>query len=134
MPGIGYAYCASASSTIPASITTAPSAVSRTRCASPKKSTPTAIAKRISTCLTASTYEERVSVYALPWLRVVSAAKRPSATNSFKWRGTAGKWRAAGRGGGGGLVGAAAREGGGRPRPAGAARGAPLLLCPHPAA
>ena len=56
--------------------------------------TPTAIAKRISTCFTASTYEESVSVYACPWVIVVSAAKSPSATNSRQYRGTARKWRA----------------------------------------
>ncbi len=43
------------SSAMPTSITPAPSEISRTRCCSPKTNAPIARAKRISTCLTAST-------------------------------------------------------------------------------
>src|SRR5205085_3418979 len=73
---------ASARRTMPINITTAPAADSRTRCASPNTKTPMAIANRISTCLTASTYDDSVIVYAFAWRIVVSAAKRPSETNS----------------------------------------------------
>src|SRR5262249_40040224 len=60
-------YVASTSSAIPTSITTAPTADSRTRWTSPNRMTPIAMAKMISTCLTASTYDDNVIVQAAPW-------------------------------------------------------------------
>src|SRR5262249_30402032 len=75
---------ASDSSTTPASITSAPGALSRTFCLSPKTNIPIPIASRISTCFTASTYDDSVSRYALPWVTVVSAAKSPKLTKAFQ--------------------------------------------------